>query len=112
MPHGEALGSQEYINERTGLGVFIQYSRENKDFTVLVQASSANVSSPLLAETKGLLLATHIAAALQLSRPIFLTDNLALAQAAANLMALNVNRERERAGEESTGREEEGEVCL
>jgi hypothetical protein len=50
---------------------------------ILIQASTLPAPSPLHAEALALILAAKIAAALQLSQPTFLTDNLSLARAAA-----------------------------
>ena len=51
---------------------------------VFIQASTSLTPSPLQAEAWALLLAAKVAAVLQLHQVTFLTDNLALARAAAS----------------------------
>jgi hypothetical protein len=74
-------GTQE--NLKTGLGVYCQLTREYREETVMIQASTVQPSSPILAEAAALLLASNIAAKIQEQGVTFLTDNLALARAAA-----------------------------
>jgi hypothetical protein len=74
-------GAQE--NPKTGLGVYCQFTRECREETVMIQASTIQPSSPILAEAAALLLASNIAAKIQEQGVTFLTDNLTLARAAA-----------------------------
>jgi hypothetical protein len=66
---------------RSGLGIFYDFQEGQHTTKVLIQASTVSASSPLHAEALALLLAAKIAAALKLSQPTFLTDNLPLAKA-------------------------------
>lgn len=70
-------------NERTGIVLFCQFLRQNREETIRIQASTAQPSPPLLAEAAALLLASKIAAQVQAQGITFLTDNLTLAKAAA-----------------------------
>nr|XP_051229148.1 uncharacterized protein LOC127346950 [Lolium perenne] len=70
-------------NPKTGLGVYCQFTRECREETVMIQASTIQPSSPILAEAAALLLASNIAAKIQEQGVTFLTDNLTLARAAA-----------------------------
>lgn len=84
MQHGKkrrSLNSQE--NLRTGIGLYCQLLRQNREETIMIQASTAQPSSLLLAETVALLLASKIASQLQAQGVTFLTDNIILAKAAA-----------------------------
>jgi hypothetical protein len=56
-------GTQE--NLKTGLGVYCQLTREYREETVMIQASTVQPSSPILAEAAALLLASNIAAKIQ-----------------------------------------------
>jgi hypothetical protein len=67
---------------KTGLGIFCEFTEGDSTTKILIQASTLLAPSPLYAEASALLLATKIDAALNLSRPTFLTDNLTLAKAA------------------------------
>jgi hypothetical protein len=82
-----SLNTQE--NLRTGIGLYCQLLRQNREETIMIQASTAQPSSPLLAETAALLLASKIASQLQAQGVTFLTDNLILAKAAATSSVTN-----------------------
>jgi ribonuclease HI len=69
---------------RAGIGVII-HMQDNQHLQQLhVSALSPPASSPLQAETYGLLLATKLAEILQIQDPYFYTDSLVLASAAAS----------------------------
>jgi hypothetical protein len=74
-------GAQEL--QKTGIGIFCQFLRQGREETIMIQASTIQPSSPILAEAAALLLASKIAAQVQEQGVTFLTDNLALAKAAA-----------------------------
>jgi hypothetical protein len=61
----------------------------------MIQTSTAQPSSPLLAEAAALLLASKIASHPQAQRVTFLTDNLILAKAAAASSVINAQFPRE-----------------
>jgi hypothetical protein len=75
--------SEANTRSRTGLGILYDFQEEQCRTKILIQASTLPAPSPLHAEALALILAAKIAAALQLSQPTFLTDNLSLARAAA-----------------------------
>lgn len=77
-PGDEAIGA-------TGIRIFIQFQREGQNFNIMIQASTDYCSSALQAEAKAMQLATSVSEALHLTRPTFLTDNLSLAKAVADL---------------------------
>jgi hypothetical protein len=87
MEKRRSLNTQE--NLRTGIGLYCQLLRQNREETIMIQASTAQPSSPLLAETAALLLASKIASQLQAQGVTFLTDNLILAKAAATSSVTN-----------------------
>jgi hypothetical protein len=63
--------------------VFLQAADTDKEFKLMMQATSTKAQSPLQAEAKALLFASSVAVSLQLHGPAFLSDNLILAKAAA-----------------------------
>jgi hypothetical protein len=69
--------------ERTGLGLYCQIAEQNREETIMIQASTIRPPSPLLAEAAALLLASKVPAQIQAKEVTFLTDNLTLAKAAA-----------------------------
>jgi beta-galactosidase beta subunit len=70
-------------NCKTGIGVYCQLISQGREETLMIQASTAHSSSPLLAEADALLFATKVAAQVQAQGITFLTDNLTLARAAS-----------------------------
>jgi hypothetical protein len=74
-------------NSRAGLGIIIHMHNNQHLRQLHVSALSPPASSPLQAETYGLLLATKLADLLQIQDPYFYTDNsvLALAEASPTL---------------------------
>jgi hypothetical protein len=76
-------------NSRAGLGVVICLQGNNHLQELHVAALSPPASSPLQAETFGLLLATMLADILEVQDPIFYTDSLVLALAAASPSVFN-----------------------
>jgi ribonuclease HI len=68
---------------RTGIGIVCHFQEGEHAIKVFVQAYTSLATSPLQAEAWALLLAAKLATALQLHQVSFLTDNLALARAAA-----------------------------
>lgn len=69
----------------TGIGVFLNFLQDNRSIQVQIQASAPLTSSPLQAEAQALLLAAKATQLLQIVQPTFLTDNLSLTKAAANM---------------------------
>jgi hypothetical protein len=80
-----ATGSED--QNQIGIGVYYQALQHNIGATILIQASTTQTPSPLQAEAAALNLAARIASHLQISQVSFLTDNLALARAAASKRA-------------------------
>jgi hypothetical protein len=74
-------GAQEV--DMTGLGLYCQILKQNREETIMIQASTIRPPSPLLAEAAALLLASKVAAQVQAKQVTFLTDNLTLAKVAA-----------------------------
>lgn len=68
----------------TGIGVFLRYKANGRQFTIMIQASTQLASSVLQAEAKALLLAATLSDLLKVDRPTFLTDNQTLAKAGAS----------------------------
>jgi hypothetical protein len=63
--------------------VFLQAADTDKEFKLMMQATSTKAQSPLQAEAKALLFASSVAVSLQLHGPAFLTGNIILAKAAS-----------------------------
>ncbi|XP_071685316.1 uncharacterized protein [Lolium perenne] len=76
-------------NSRAGLGIIIHMHNNQHLRQLHVSALSPPASSPLQAETYGLLLATKLADLLQIQDPYFYTDSLVLALAAASPTLFN-----------------------
>ena len=78
-------------NPATGIGVHILFPKEGSDSRIMIQASTHDVCSPLIAEVYALLFAAKISCRLQLQQGSFLTDNLSLAKMAASRDINNTN---------------------
>lgn len=78
-------------NLATGIGVHILFPKEGFDSRIMIQASTHDVCSPLIAEVYALLFAAKISCRLQLQQGSFLTDNLSLAKMAASRDINNTN---------------------
>ena len=68
----------------TGIGVYLNSLQDQRSTQVQIQASTEPTFSPLQAEAHALVLAARVTQLLQISQPMFLTDNLSLAKAAAS----------------------------
>jgi hypothetical protein len=73
---------QDAYSAPAGIGIFIQMEHNQHCKQMYISAMSPPASSPLQAETFGLLLATKLADLLQLQAPRFFTDNSILTSAA------------------------------
>lgn len=67
----------------TGIGVYLQVPDDGIGVSIMIQASTAQANSPLMAEAAAMLLASLSAKALNLHGVTFLSDNLSLTKAAA-----------------------------
>jgi hypothetical protein len=65
---------------KAGIGVHITWKHGQHTTDVFILAKTTPVSSPIQAETEGLLIAANIASSLLLQDPYFFTDNLGLAR--------------------------------
>jgi hypothetical protein len=61
--------------DSTGIGIFIQFSREGLDFNIKIQASSGLTDSGIQAEAKAVLFGLLVEEKLQISGPTILTNN-------------------------------------
>lgn len=79
----------------TGIGVYLQVPDDGIGVSIMIQASTAQANSPLMAEAAAMLLASLSAKALNLHGVTFLSDNLSLTKAAAarNITSSLVNWE-------------------
>ena len=67
-----------------GIGIHCHWQEQDRRMDVFIHAKAHGVGSPISAEAHALLLAGDMAAKLQLQHPVFFTDNLSLARAAAS----------------------------